>query len=59
MNSLSYREREIIKLRCVHTVKEIARILNVTTGRIRYIEKLALTKKLHGETNTESQYLKH
>ena len=52
---VSYRERAIMKLRCVHTINEVARILNLTPGRIRYLEKLALTKKLHGETNTESQ----
>lgn len=55
MTGLSYRERAIMKLRYVHTINEVARILNLTPGRIRHIEKVALTKKLHDETNTESQ----
>ncbi len=50
LKPLSYREREIIKLRYgigdgyTYTLAEVARIFNVTTGRVRQIEARGLCK---------------
>lgn len=53
LNSLSYREREIIKLRfglgdgCCYTLEETGKIFKVTRERIRQIEAKALNKLKH------------
>jgi len=51
LKTLSYREREIIKLRYglgpteeVHTLEEVGRIFKVTRGRVREIEARAMRK---------------
>jgi RNA polymerase primary sigma factor len=53
LNSLTYREREIIKLRYglgdgyTYTLEEVGRIFNVTRERVRQIEAKAVRKLQH------------
>lgn len=53
LKSLTYREREIIKLRygigdgCTYTLEEVGRIFNVTRERVRQVEAKALRKLQH------------
>ena len=50
LKTMTYREREIIKLRCgmgdgyIYTLEETGRIFKVTRERIRQIESKALEK---------------
>ena len=61
LRSLTYREREIIKLRYglgdgySYTLEETGRIFNVTRERIRQIESKALRKLQHA---TRSEHLR-
>src|SRR5213078_4105996 len=61
LRSLTYREREIIKLRYglgdgySYTLEETGRIFKVTRERIRQIESKALRKLQH---HTRSEHLK-
>ena len=53
LNTLTYREREIIKLRYglgdgyTYTLEEVGRIFNVTRERVRQIEAKAVRKLQH------------
>ena len=53
LNSLTYREREIIKLRYgigdgyTYTLEEVGRIFKVTRERVRQMELKALRKMRH------------
>ena len=53
LNTLSFREREILKLRFgigdgyTHTLEEIGNRFNITRERIRQIEAIALRKLQH------------
>ncbi|MCR4319070.1 MAG: sigma-70 family RNA polymerase sigma factor, partial [Candidatus Brocadiaceae bacterium] len=53
LNTLSHREREVLKLRFgigdgyTHTLEEIGNRFNITRERIRQIEAIALRKLQH------------
>ena len=59
MNSLTYREREIIKLRYgigdgyTYTLEEVGRIFKVTRERVRQIEAKAVRKMQHPVRSTQ------
>jgi len=59
LQSLNYREREIIKLRygiptgCNYTLEEVGKLFHVTRERVRQIEAKAMKKLYHPTRSTK------